>query len=609
MTQGTDPCINATVLQRFFVVWVVCRYLILPQQQLKNEIIKKPSNQKYCQLMKKASVHILFLFATLNVFAQTPAHVDVWGMRPEAGHTISGHVYLDSIASANCIVMEKDAQGKTVNATCTDENGCFSLKTVNPDDIIQVSAYAYSPKQKKMLNYKANVKHAGSGFMGYDDFRHEINGRDFNIWLNDGVEYLESYSSRRNCIGDPDYLRSRQTPTQRPLYPVDLSLDRYKEYREQHNLPETRFYDPLPRREEIELLLSVSGKDVISSGKIPEAGDTVTGFVMDKAGAMSPVLITERDSENNIVSQTETLPNGEFTLKVADPSNHICILIDGYHEIRQRFDGDRLLINMQEGNFSLPGEYLPFHLQEIEEEQADMILVNLLEESYQDAFFRPQTHIISSVSKSRPKPKAGDVIRGSVYVNDRVKGGCIVAERNKLGKLVNVTATDGLGVFMLRLTNPHNRIWIYHSDYVPFKHAPSGYFFEVNLLDTIPSNKGTAWAKVQRAEKRSVIASGRKPEYGGDWIEGFVMDANGVPLRNAVVTEIDSNGKVVSETKTFKNGEFLLYQTNPDNRLKVSHDGYNDVITKADGVRLVTLMNNMKNVFNRRRNLSIYQFR
>ena len=75
--------------------------------------------------MKKASVHILFLFATLNVFAQTPAHVDVWGMRPEAGQTIRGHVYLDSISSANCIVMEKNAQGKTVNATCTDENGCF----------------------------------------------------------------------------------------------------------------------------------------------------------------------------------------------------------------------------------------------------------------------------------------------------------------------------------------------------------------------------------------------------------------------------------------------------------------------------------------------------
>ena len=247
---------------------------------------------------------------------------------------------------------------------------------------------------------------------------------------------------------------------------------------------------------------------------------------------------------------------------------------------------------MQEGDFTLPGRDMAFHLQEIEEEPDERVLVNL-EEYYPEAIYLPP-HFKSTVFKSGTKPKAGDVIRGSVYVNDRGKGGCIVAERNKLGKLVNVTATDGLGDFMLRLTNPHNRIWIYHSDYVPFKHAPSGYFFEVNLLDTIPSNKGTAWAKVQRAEKRSVIASGRKPEYGGDWIEGFVMDANGVPLRNAGVTEIDSNGKVVSETTTFKNGEFLLYQTNPDNRLKVSHDDYNDVITKADGVRLVTLMNIMK---------------
>ena len=539
--------------------------------------------------MKRAFILSIFLFVQITmVCAQSEAHVDVWGMKPKAGQTIRGHVYLDSIAGVNCIVMEKDAQGETVNATSTDANGSFSLKTVNPDDMIQVSAYAYSPKQKKKISYKANVKRAGSGFMGYNDFRHVLDGSYFEIWLNDGVDIIQSYSSRRDYIAVPDYLRSRQTPTQRPLYPVDLSLDRYKEYREQHNLPETRFYVRLSRSEEIELLLSVSGKDVISSGKIPEAGDTVTGFVMDKAGAMSPVLITERDSENNIVSQTETLPNGEFTLKVADPSNHICILIDGYHEIRQRFDGDRLLINMQEGNSSLPGEYLPFHLQEIEEEQADMILVNLLEESYQDAFFRPQTHIISSVSKSRPKPKAGDVIRGSVYVNDRVKGGCIVAERNKLGKLVNVTATDRLGDFMLRLANPHNRIWIYHSDYVPFKHAPSGFNFTVNLEDTIASRKdgNTAWAKAQRAEKRSVIASGRKPEYGGDWIEGAVMAAGG-PLRKAVVAEIDSNGTVVSETTTYGNGEFLLYLTDPDNRLRISHDGYSDIITDIGGTRLV----------------------
>jgi hypothetical protein len=312
---------------------------------------------------------------------------------------------------------------------------------------------------------------------------------------------------------------------------------------------------------------------------------------MDNAGAMFPVLITERDSENNIVSQTETLPNGEFKLKVADPRNHICILIDNYHEIRHRYDGDRFLIMMQEGYFTLPGRDLK--LREVEEEVGSTLLATV-EESYPDAFFRTQTHLKSSVSISAVKPKAGDMIRGRVFVNDRLKGGCIVAERNKLGKLLNVTATDGLGDFMLRLTNPHNRIWIYHSDYVPFKHAPNGFHFTVNLEDTIPSDKGTAWVRALRSDKRSVIASGRKPEYGGDWIEGFVMDANGVPLRNAVVTEIDSNGKVVSETKTFKNGEFLLYQTNPDNRLKVSHDGYNDVITKADGVRLVTLMNIMK---------------
>ena len=204
--------------------------------------------------MKKASVHILSLFATLNVFAQTPAHVDVWGMRPEAGQTISGHVYLDSIASANCIVMEKNAQGKAVNATSTDANGSFSLKIVNPDDLIHVNAYVYSPKQKKIINYKAKVKHAGMGFMGYDDFKHEINGSDFK-----------------------------------------------------------------------------------------------------------------------------------------------------------------------------------------------------------------QTNITNNVPKSVIKPESGDMIRGRVYVNNIQKGGCIVAERDNRGKLINVTATDGAGDFVLYLVNPRNKTWIYHS--------------------------------------------------------------------------------------------------------------------------------------------------
>jgi hypothetical protein len=487
--------------------------------------------------------------------------------------------------------MEKNAQGKTVNATSTDENGCFSLKIVNPDDIIHVSACAYSPKQNKMLNYKAKVKHAGMGFMGYDDFKHEINGSDFKIWLNDGVDYFESYSLRRYSIDDKDYLRKRQTPTQRPIYPINLlSTERYDEYLEQHNLTErAKASVILPRREEIELLLSVSAQDVTSSGKMPEAGDIVTGFVMDKAGAMFPVLITERDSRNNIVSQTETLPNGEFTLKVADPKNHICILIDGYHEIRHRYDGNRLLICMQTGYFTLPGRNGPIPVDEFDDEELEGKIVINLDEAFPESSFPTQTNIISSVSKSEIKPESGDMIRGTVYVNNIQTRGCIVAERNSRGKLINVTATDGAGDFVLYLVNPRNKIWIYHSDFVTFKNAPSGFYFTVNLKDTIASKKGgkvTAWARTLRAEKRTVISSGRKPEYGGDWIQGVVIDAGG-PIRKAVITEIDSKGTVISETKTYRDGEFLLYLTNPDNRLRVTHDGYNDIITKIEGTRLV----------------------
>ena len=204
--------------------------------------------------MKRAFIlSILFVQITM-LCAQDEAHVQVSGMRPEAGQDIRGYVYLDSIAHPNCIVMEKNAQGKAVNATSTDANGSFSLKIVNPDDLIHVNAYVYSPKQKKIINYKAKVKHAGMEFMGYDDFKHEINGSDFK-----------------------------------------------------------------------------------------------------------------------------------------------------------------------------------------------------------------QTNITNNVPKSVIKPESGDMIRGRVYVNNIQKGGCIVAERDNRGKLINVTATDGAGDFVLYLVNPRNKTWIYHS--------------------------------------------------------------------------------------------------------------------------------------------------
>ena len=246
---------------------------------------------------------------------------------------------------------------------------------------------------------------------------------------------------------------------------------------------------------------------------------------------------------------------------------------------------------MQEGYFTRPGgKDLPIPVDELDEEPEGKIVFNL-EEAYPESFFRTQTNITNNVPKSVIKPESGDMIRGRVYVNNIQKGGCIVAERDNRGKLINVTATDGAGDFVLYLVNPRNKIWIYHSDYVPFNNAPIGFNFTVNLKDTIASKKGgrvTSWARVMRAEKRTVIASGRKPEYGGDWIQGVVIDADG-PIRKAVIAEIDSNGTVISETKTYRDGEFLFYLTSPDNRLRVTHDGYNDIITNIEGTRLVFL--------------------
>ena len=64
---------------------------------------------------------------------------------------------------------------------------------------------------------------------------------------------------------------------------------------------------------------------------------------------------------------------------------------------------------------------------------------------------------------------------------------------------------------------------------------------------------------------------------------------NAGPMFPVLITERDSRNNIVSQTETLPNGEFLFYLTSPDNRLRVTHDGYNDIITNIEGTRLVFL--------------------
>ena len=66
-----------------------------------------------------------------------------------------------------------------------------------------------------------------------------------------------------------------------------------------------------------------------------------------------------------------------------------------------------------------------------------------------------------------------------------------------------------------------------------------------------------------------------KPQKG-DIIYGTVSDDEG-PLFRIIITEVNSNNRIISQTMTDENGYFSFRLVNPDNRLVFKYDSYLDV--------------------------------
>ena len=66
-----------------------------------------------------------------------------------------------------------------------------------------------------------------------------------------------------------------------------------------------------------------------------------------------------------------------------------------------------------------------------------------------------------------------------------------------------------------------------------------------------------------------------KPQKG-DIIYGSVSDDEG-PLMRILITEVNSNNRIMSQTMTDENGNFSFRLVNPDNTIKIAYNGYETV--------------------------------
>ena len=203
------------------------------------------------------------------------------------GDYISGAVFADYWGCGECVVTEIDSKGNVVNATCTDERGLFHLRVMDPDElIIQATLSHYDQEREKFVKYKPSVKKIA---------KKKIDSKDSRSWYE--VPTLKYY----------------------------LNLDNAKAARR-------------PRS---------SKQKTIVAGHKPNNGDAVDGVVMDAVGPLKDAVITERDLNGNVISETKTGTDGEFRLESVNPDNYLYITCNGYKEIRYSIDGDRFIVTMK----------------------------------------------------------------------------------------------------------------------------------------------------------------------------------------------------------------------------------------------------------------------
>ena len=86
---------------------------------------------------------------------------------------------------------------------------------------------------------------------------------------------------------------------------------------------------------------------VVISGNRPQAGDTISGWVMDEDGPLMMTNVVERDSKNRVVSHAITDNEGHFALKVVDPQNRIQVSYVGYNMAESKINGNVFVITME----------------------------------------------------------------------------------------------------------------------------------------------------------------------------------------------------------------------------------------------------------------------
>ena len=215
------------------------------------------------------------------------------------GYYISGAVFADYWGCGGCVVSEIDSKGKVLNSTCTDERGLFHLRVMDTDElIIQATLSHYDQERGKFVKYKPSIKKIT---------KKRYDSEDSSSWYD--VPTLQYY----------------------------LNLDNAKTARR-------------PRS---------SKQKIIVAGYKPGTGDAeylanvvlpvngVDGVVMNAIGPLKDAVITERDLNGNIISETKTGADGEFRLESVNPDNYLYITCNGYKDIRVSIDGDRFVVTMK----------------------------------------------------------------------------------------------------------------------------------------------------------------------------------------------------------------------------------------------------------------------
>lgn len=101
---------------------------------------------------------------------------------------------------------------------------------------------------------------------------------------------------------------------------------------------------------QVQTVTAVSGQDTI------KAGDMITGTVSDSEGPMMMVGVTERDSANRIVANSVTDKEGNFSIRIVNPSDRLQIIYPGYEVVDIEINSTHYIIRMKEDEFFPPVE-------------------------------------------------------------------------------------------------------------------------------------------------------------------------------------------------------------------------------------------------------------